>query len=140
MELRVHLKVCEGCGCLWYRLQDEVSVYCASCNVRFKDFPKPQSRKHKGRPKKTTLPTVFAVHAPFEKRQRIRLHREQQTPGAANAMHAQPIDAPGAQQTRLRNTGNSHVEALCPGKTPLALVASHSLNPGAQSVLQGGAQ
>ncbi len=23
MELRVHLKVCEGCGCLWYRVQAE---------------------------------------------------------------------------------------------------------------------
>jgi hypothetical protein len=26
MELRVHLKVCEGCGCLWYRAQNQESV------------------------------------------------------------------------------------------------------------------
>ena len=31
MELRVHLKVCEGCGCLWYRAQTIGSVYCREC-------------------------------------------------------------------------------------------------------------
>ena len=61
MELRIHLKICEACGCLWYRSQVETSVYCTSCNQRFKEFPTPQSRKRRGRPKKTTLPTVFAV-------------------------------------------------------------------------------
>jgi hypothetical protein len=63
MELRVHLKVCEGCGCLWYRVQTESGVYCSSCCNRFKEFPTPQSRKRSGRPRKLTLPTVFAVHA-----------------------------------------------------------------------------
>ena len=62
MELRIQLKVCEGCGCLWYRAQVETRVYCSQCYERFKDFPAPQSRKRRGRPKKTTLPTVFAVH------------------------------------------------------------------------------
>ena len=28
MELRVQLKICEGCGCLWYRAQTQGSVYC----------------------------------------------------------------------------------------------------------------
>jgi hypothetical protein len=63
MELRIHLKVCEGCGCLWYRTHVETTVYCTSCKDRFKEFPTPQSRKRRGRPKKTTLPTVFAVQA-----------------------------------------------------------------------------
>ena len=31
MELRVHLKICEGCGCLWYRAQTQGSVYCKGC-------------------------------------------------------------------------------------------------------------
>ena len=64
MDLRVHLKICEGCGCLWYRSQSETRVYCTACEVRFKDFPTPQSRKRRGRRTKLSLPTVFAVHAP----------------------------------------------------------------------------
>ena len=63
MELRVHLKVCEACGCLWFRAQAETSVYCSTCFERFKDFPTPQTRRRRGRPKKTTLPAVFAVAA-----------------------------------------------------------------------------
>jgi hypothetical protein len=63
MELRVHLKVCEACGCLWFRAQAEASVYCSTCFERFKDFPTPQTRRRRGRPKKTTLPAVFAVEA-----------------------------------------------------------------------------
>jgi hypothetical protein len=66
MELRVHLKVCEGCGCLWYRAQVETRVYCAACNERFKEFPTPQSRKRRGRPRKMILPTIFAVQASAE--------------------------------------------------------------------------
>jgi len=61
MEMRVHLKVCEACGCLWFRAQAETTVYCSGCYERFKEFPTPESRKRRGRPKKTTLPAVFAV-------------------------------------------------------------------------------
>lgn len=50
MELRVHLKVCEGCGCLWYRKQYEDSVYCRQCESTLKSFPTPESRKRRGRP------------------------------------------------------------------------------------------
>ena len=63
MDLRVNLKVCEGCGCLWYRTQVEIRVYCTACNERFKEFPTSRSRKRRGRPKKMLLPTVFAVQA-----------------------------------------------------------------------------
>lgn len=66
MELRVHLKVCEGCGCLWFRAQVETRVYCTACFERLKEFPTPESRKRRGRPRKTTLPTVFAVQASAE--------------------------------------------------------------------------
>jgi hypothetical protein len=65
MELRVYLKVCEVCGCLWYRTQTETGVYCSSCQLKLREFPTPQSRKRRGRPRKVTLPTVFAV-ASFE--------------------------------------------------------------------------
>lgn len=66
MELSVNLKICEACGCLWYRSQLETRVYCTGCNERFREFPTPQSRKRRGRPKKTTLSTVFAVQASAE--------------------------------------------------------------------------
>ena len=63
MDLRVHLKICEACGCLWYRAQFEARVYCSTCFERFKDFPAVQGRKRRGRPRKVVLPTVFAVAA-----------------------------------------------------------------------------
>ena len=50
MELRVQLKVCEGCGCLWYRTQDHKSVYCQICEVKLREFPAPETRKRRGRP------------------------------------------------------------------------------------------
>ena len=40
MELRVQLKVCEGCGCLWYRPDYRgSSAYCRQCQEKLKDFP-----------------------------------------------------------------------------------------------------
>jgi len=63
MELRVHLKICEACGCFWFRAQVETGVYCSTCQERLKDFPTPRVRVRPGRPKKTTLPAVFAVEA-----------------------------------------------------------------------------
>lgn len=63
MDLRVNLKVCEACGCLWYRSEIESRVYCSACNLRILDFPTPASRKRRGRPRKITLPTVYAVSA-----------------------------------------------------------------------------
>lgn len=62
MEMRVQLKVCEGCGCLWYRAQTEHSVYCVRCVGKLRDFPKPESRKRRGRPPMhKILPQVWAV-------------------------------------------------------------------------------
>lgn len=67
MELRVNLKVCEGCGCLWYRTHLDTRVYCPPCHERFKDFPTASPRiERRGRHKKKTgltavLQTVHAV-------------------------------------------------------------------------------
>jgi hypothetical protein len=61
MDLRVQLKVCEGCGCLWYRAQTQGSVYCKECETKLKDFPSAESRKRRGRPCRKLLPTVWAV-------------------------------------------------------------------------------
>ena len=63
MEMRVHLKVCEGCGCLWYRANSEVRVYCFGCYERLKEFPTVKGRQNRGRPRKAILPTVLAVDA-----------------------------------------------------------------------------
>jgi len=62
MELRVQLKICEVCGCLWYRSQLELKVYCDHCFDRLKEFPPPaRNRRLRGRPKKVSLTTVWAV-------------------------------------------------------------------------------
>jgi uncharacterized Zn finger protein (UPF0148 family) len=61
MDVRVQLKVCEGCGCLWYRAQTQGSVYCKDCELKLKDFPLPESRKRRGRPSRRRLPRVLAV-------------------------------------------------------------------------------
>ena len=63
MELRVQLKICEGCGCLWYRAQTQGSVYCQRCEVKLKDFPSPETRKRRGRPSRKVLARVWAVAA-----------------------------------------------------------------------------
>jgi len=63
MDLRVHLKICEACGCLWYRAQFEARVYCSACFDRFREFPVQQGRKRRGRPRRVVLPTVLAVAA-----------------------------------------------------------------------------
>ncbi len=63
MDLRVDLKVCEICGCLWYRTQVDFGVYCSPCTFKLRDFPTPLSRKLRGRPRKIKLATVFAVAA-----------------------------------------------------------------------------
>jgi hypothetical protein len=61
MEVRVHLKICEGCGCLWYRTQNQGSVYCRDCRVKLREFPSPESRKRRGRPRHTQVATIWAV-------------------------------------------------------------------------------
>ena len=61
MELRVQLKVCEGCGCLWYRAQDYPSVYCQPCEVKLRDFPAPETRKRRGRPLRKPVVKVWAL-------------------------------------------------------------------------------
>jgi len=61
MELRVQLKICEGCGCLWYRAQTQGSVYCKECETKLREFPTPESRKRRGRPVRKTLPRLWAV-------------------------------------------------------------------------------
>jgi len=63
MELRVQLKVCEGCGCLWYRTQTLGGVYCFRCETKLKDFPSPETRKRAGRPSRKVLAKVWAVAA-----------------------------------------------------------------------------
>jgi hypothetical protein len=47
--LRVQLKVCEGCGGLWFRPQDRTDIYCFSCAEKLKGFPR-MVKKLRGRP------------------------------------------------------------------------------------------
>jgi hypothetical protein len=63
MEVRVQLKVCEGCGCLWYRTQSQGTVYCRECESKLKEFPEPESRKRRGRPARKTHIELRAMAA-----------------------------------------------------------------------------
>lgn len=61
MEMCVQLKICEGCGCLWFRAEQQQKVYCQVCEVKLREFPKPESRKRRGRPtRKPVLPVLEA--------------------------------------------------------------------------------
>jgi len=61
MEMRVQLKVCEGCGSLWFRIQNERSVYCRTCEEKLRDFPAPDTRKRRGRPGRKPTMSTWAV-------------------------------------------------------------------------------
>jgi hypothetical protein len=61
MELRVQLKVCEGCGCLWYRAQNHRGVYCFGCDARLKQFPSAESRRRPGPKSQARLTRIWAV-------------------------------------------------------------------------------
>jgi hypothetical protein len=61
MEVRVQLKICEGCGSLFYRAQNHGSIYCRGCEAKLRDFPTTESRKRRGRPTRKTLVRVWAV-------------------------------------------------------------------------------
>lgn len=63
MELRVQLKICEGCGSLFYRAEAGGEIYCHGCKGKLRDFPSPESRKRRGRPVGKTIPRVWAVAA-----------------------------------------------------------------------------
>jgi hypothetical protein len=61
MELRVQLKICEGCGCLWYRALNHGNVYCQRCEIKLQDFPTPESRKRRGRPARKPVMKVWVT-------------------------------------------------------------------------------
>ena len=63
MDLRVQLKICEGCGSLWYRAQSEGNVYCKACATKLKDFPSPQSRRRRGRPSRKQISITWTAAA-----------------------------------------------------------------------------
>lgn len=63
MEVCVQIKVCEACGCLWYRTQHQGNVYCSKCEVELEKFPKPETRKQRGRPPRKRLLNIWAVAA-----------------------------------------------------------------------------
>ena len=63
MEVCVHIKVCEGCGCLWYRALHQGTVYCSKCETKLESFPNPETRKRRGRPRRKRLLDIWAVAA-----------------------------------------------------------------------------
>ena len=63
MEVCVQLKICEGCGCLWYRAQTQGNVYCNRCETKLEQFPRPETRKRRGRPVTARFLNIWAVAA-----------------------------------------------------------------------------
>jgi hypothetical protein len=47
--LRIFLKVCEGCGSLWFRTQDSPEVYCSGCSARMRSLPQARRSRRPGR-------------------------------------------------------------------------------------------
>jgi hypothetical protein len=47
--LRIVLKICEGCGSLWYRAQDCPDVYCPGCSIKMRKLPQGQRSRRPGR-------------------------------------------------------------------------------------------
>lgn len=62
MEMCVQLKICEGCGCLWFRVEQQQNVYCRECEAKLREFPTPESRKRRGRPPRKSVATPWAMH------------------------------------------------------------------------------
>jgi predicted amidophosphoribosyltransferase len=49
--LHVQLKVCEGCGALWLRIEETNAVYCRNCTARLAAFPDVRAKHPGGRPR-----------------------------------------------------------------------------------------
>ena len=47
-DLRMNLKVCEGCGALWLR-SGETGAYCRGCAATLAEFPAPRRRRRRRR-------------------------------------------------------------------------------------------
>lgn len=44
-ELRMELKVCEGCGVLWLRGGQAGQIYCKGCAAKLSEFPAALGRR-----------------------------------------------------------------------------------------------
>ena len=58
MYLKVSLKICEGCGNLWFRAENGTTVYCGSCAKKLESFPIPRLRRRPGGRRKKDLQVV----------------------------------------------------------------------------------
>ena len=57
-EVTFDIKICEACGRLYLRTENESGIYCAKCAAMLCDFPTPESRKLRGR--KSKQPRIYA--------------------------------------------------------------------------------
>lgn len=56
-DLRMSLKVCEGCGALWLRCNALEGVYCRVCAGRLAEFPAPRKKHAGGRKRRLGRPS-----------------------------------------------------------------------------------
>jgi hypothetical protein len=60
--LRVQLKVCEGCGGLWFRTQNAEDVYGRCCAGKLAQHAKARpDERHERRPKRHRMALSYAV-------------------------------------------------------------------------------
>lgn len=64
-ELRVELKVCEGCGGLWLRAREHEGwgAYCNSCVRWLSEFPAPKRRQPRGEAHRKRRQRIRAARA-----------------------------------------------------------------------------
>ena len=62
-DLRLVLKVCEGCGALWLRTLAADGVYCRRCALHLAHFPAPRARHPGGRKPRLARPSRCAANA-----------------------------------------------------------------------------
>ncbi len=55
MQVKMDLKVCEGCGGLWVRNGGEPGVYCRHCTVTLAEFPAPLAKRAIERKKRAAI-------------------------------------------------------------------------------------
>ncbi len=48
-NLRLELKICEGCGVLWLRSGKIDGCYCKGCSARLAEFPAPNPAKFRNK-------------------------------------------------------------------------------------------
>jgi hypothetical protein len=48
-DIKLELKICEGCGSLWVRHYGQAQPYCAGCKKKLAEYPNRGRKRPRGR-------------------------------------------------------------------------------------------